>query len=87
MSDWLVPGTAHRTPVQRTPIIHLIVRETGEMWCSGSKGRPDYPHGDRLCPKCKRLAQDAAAEEMLNPDEEPWTVARFLGSEAGKASG
>lgn len=61
MSSWFTEGTAHRTTVQRTPIVHVLVELGGDwvMWCSGSKGREDNPHGDRLCRKCRDLMRDA----------------------------
>lgn len=68
-NEWLVTGTAHRTPVQRTPVIHLIVREVEQLWCSGGKGRIDNPFGNRLCSECKRLARDAAEEDMLDLEQ------------------
>lgn len=65
-------GTAHRTRVQRTPVIHILVPgypHDWEMWCSGSRGREDAPYGNRLCGKCKALAQEAFGEGMLHPSE------------------
>lgn len=64
-------GTAHRTPVQRAPIIHILVPDGGDwaMWCSGSRGREDSPYGNRLCSKCRALAHDAFEDAMLDPSE------------------
>lgn len=63
ISSWLTEGTAHRSPVARTPVIHLLVKDSGvwewAMWCSGSRGREDTPHGNRLCRECKELAKQA----------------------------
>ncbi len=75
-NSWLSQGTAHRSPVQRTPIIHLIVDDGGEwrMWCTYGKGREDNPHGDRLCSKCRQLARDAVADESVGAEE----VGRWL---------
>lgn len=66
IDGWLTEGTAKRTPVQRTPVIHLLIAETEEMWCSSSPGRPDNPFGNRLCRKCRELAREAVAEGMLD---------------------
>jgi hypothetical protein len=70
IDSWLEEGTAHRTAVQMTPVIHLLVKEAGDwrLWCSGGKGRPDNPHGNRLCSKCRALAREAVADEMLALD-------------------
>ena len=64
-------GTAHRTPVQRTPVIHMLVQENGDwrMWCSYGKGREDNPHGNRFCPKCKTLVADAINDGTMDPSE------------------
>jgi hypothetical protein len=71
MASWLTEGTAHRSPVQRTPVIHLLVDEGGEwrMWCSYGKGREDNPHGNRLCRLCQQLARDAFAAGDVNVDD------------------
>lgn len=68
---WLTEGTAHRTPVQREPVIHLLVREGSDwtMWCSGGKGREDNPHGNRLCRSCRDLAWEAVRSGDLDKDE------------------
>lgn len=73
--SWLTTGTAHRSPVQRTPVIHLLVTSGGnkwEMWCSGSKGRPDNPHGNRLCAECRALARECDERGELDPGYERW---------------
>jgi hypothetical protein len=65
-------GTAYRTPVQRTPVKHILVpgyRRDWDMWCSGSRGREDSPLGNRLCPKCRTLAREAFDMGMLHPSE------------------
>jgi hypothetical protein len=61
MSSWFTEGTAHRTRVQPTPIIHILVDQGGDwaMWCSGSKGREDSPHGNRTCRECRTLMREA----------------------------
>ena len=76
MSDWLKEGTAHRTPVQRTPVIHLLVQENGDlhMWCTGGKGREDNPYGNRLCRECRDLARDGVKDGMIDSAE----VSRWL---------
>jgi hypothetical protein len=68
IASWLTEGTAHRTPVRMTPVIHLLVRVGGDwtMWCSGSKGREDSPHGNRLCRDCRQLAREAVESGDLD---------------------
>jgi hypothetical protein len=78
-------GTAHRSPVQRTPIIHILVLQAGDwaMWCSGSKGREDNPYGDRRCRKCRTLAREAHDKEMLDSSEvgQEWFTGEQLSRE------
>lgn len=71
ISSWLSEGTAYRTPVQMTPVCHLLVQVGGDwtMWCSGSKGRPDSPHGNRMCRECRRLAREAVDEGNLDAED------------------
>lgn len=74
-NGWLTEGTAHRSPVQMTPVIHLLVRGGGDwtMWCSGGQGRKDATVDDRLCRSCRQLAQDAVADETLDArDVQRW---------------
>lgn len=76
-ASWLIEGTAWRTPVQRFPIVHLLVADTEELWCTGTKGRPDNPVrgvGERICKTCQQLALDAIEDETLSPED----VGRFL---------
>lgn len=82
-------GTAHRTRVQRTPVIHILVPGAGqrwEMWCSGGRGREDNPHGNRLCRKCRALAHEAHAEEVLHSSEvgREWFTDEQLTAEESK---
>jgi hypothetical protein len=71
ISSWLTEGTAHRTRVQMTPVCHLLVRLDGDwvMWCSGSKGREDSPHGNRMCRECRQLAREAVEEGDLDAED------------------
>lgn len=82
MSSWLTQGTAHRTRVQRTPVIHLLVQggDGWAMWCSGGKGREDSPHGNRLCRGCRELARDCAAEGQWSHSEHMDRWLRPLGA-------
>jgi hypothetical protein len=71
MADWIVEGTAHRSPVRRDPVRHLLVDDgsgRGEwaLWCSSGKGRKDYnPHSKKFCRGCVQLAKDAIADDTL----------------------
>lgn len=78
MSSWVTEGTAHRTGVQRTPVIHLLVDNGGDwaMWCSGSKGREDSPYGGRLCRPCRELARECY--ERGEWDDDDVHMARWL---------
>jgi len=47
------------------------------MWCSGGKGHSQTPvlGNSRFCRECVRLANDAIADETLNPDDvQGWPV-------------
>lgn len=69
----MTEGTAHRTRVQRTPVVHLLVPGGGYpewlMWCSGSRGREDAPYGNRRCPKCLALAHAAQEDGTYGKSE------------------
>ena len=75
MADWIAEGTAHRSPVRKYPVRHLLVdgRANGwdwSMWCSGSQGRKDYnPHSPKFCRECAQLARDAIEDDTLSPDD------------------
>lgn len=70
-------GTAHRTQVQRDPIMHILIGDGSgpegySMWCSSSPGRPDSAANTsrgRFCSTCKQLYRDAVAEGMMDPSE------------------
>jgi hypothetical protein len=77
IESWLTEGTAARSPVQRTPVIHLLVQQDGawNMWCTGGAGREDNPHGNRLCRKCRTLARDAVtAGDLDNRNAGRWNA-------------
>lgn len=71
MTDWLSKGTARRTRVQRFPIIHALVQDTGEwvMWCTSGKAEEDNPLGTRFCRECRQLVHDAVANGDLDPED------------------
>ena len=74
MAAWITEGTAHRSPVRRVPVMHLLVRDPEvewRMWCSYGQGRKDsgYPQCTR-CRKCRKLAGDAVANGDLDADDE-----------------
>lgn len=86
MNDWLREGTAHRSPVRRDPVRHLLVCDHGSewaLWCSGNKGRLDNnPHSRKFCRECVNLARDAVAEGTLNAtDLGDWPVRTAAGAQ------
>jgi hypothetical protein len=78
VASWITEGTAHRSPVRRDPVRHLLVQDNSDwrMWCSYSKGREDSnPHSKKFCRGCVALAKEAIAEETLSPsDVSGWPV-------------
>lgn len=80
VASWITEGTAHRSPVCRDPVRHLLVHGHGwgewALWCSSGKGRKDYnPHSRKFCRDCKRLAQDAIdAGDLAASDVRGWPV-------------
>ena len=79
MADWIREGAADRSAARIAPTRHLLV-ETGDgwlLWCSGGKGHSQTPvlGNSRFCRECVRLANDAIADETLNPDDvQGWPV-------------
>lgn len=74
-------GVSNRTsPLARDRVFHMLVRadeaSTGwRTWCGYGLAREDAPGPylglteSRLCGKCRRLAADAIAEEMMDISE------------------
>lgn len=72
MASWITEGTAHRSPVRKDPVRHLLVDSGGVwmMWCSAGKGRKDYnPHCKKFCHECCQLAREAIEAGDLSPSD------------------
>jgi hypothetical protein len=81
MADWIKEGTAHRSPIHKYPVRHLLVDDCHggwALWCSSGKGRPDSnPHSRKFCHECTRLACEAIADETLDAsDVNGWPIAK-----------
>ena len=74
-------GVSHRVPpTRRDRVFHMLVRDdsasTGwRTWCGYGLAREDTPKpylgvtNSTLCGKCKKLAADAIAEDMMDQSE------------------
>lgn len=77
-AQWIDEGVAVRTMFGHpNPVVHLVVGDRHELWCSGGPGRVAAIaagtglSGGRPCPKCAALARDAIAEGDLAPEDVP----------------
>ncbi len=80
-NGWIEEGVSTRTMFGHpNPIVHLVVVERNELWCSGGPGRVASigaqrgTGGGRPCRKCAALAHDAVVEG----DAEASDFSRFL---------
>jgi hypothetical protein len=78
MPSWVDEGVAERTAWGHPcPVVHLIIVERRELWCSGGRGRVASvgsgtgTGGGRPCPRCAALARQAVYEETLDPGDVP----------------
>ena len=78
MASWITEGTAHRSPVRKYPVRHLLVDGGGDwvLWCSSGKGREDAnPNSRKFCRTCVGLAKDAiSAGDLDAADLGGWPV-------------
>ena len=88
-ASWLDEGVSTRTRFGHpSPVVHLVIVSSQELWCSGGQGRVAAVHSvpvrgysaPRVCSACRRLAADAIAEGDLDAADVPRFVPR------GKAS-
>ncbi len=80
MADWVTEGVSTRSRFGHpSPVVHLIVVERSELWCTGSPGRAASIHHQaitgypppRVCKACRELAAEAIADEVLEEADVP----------------